>query len=189
MQDAFQRISSAQAMDLILQGQPLRNFYVEGNVDLHENEKKLNHRLFIEQCTIENLIGLSVEFKHSVTLVASSIRKCSFNYAYFFDGLTIDNCSFNSYVDFEAGGHNNRPILIKNSTFSEFVNFFDCWFHGEVIVVNNHFPKGTNLMGNLTDMGGVEFVVPPVIENNTGSIDLDGDGDRPVNIINLLKFD
>ncbi|MDP4216247.1 MAG: hypothetical protein Q8927_08595 [Bacteroidota bacterium] len=188
MPGAIPRISSSHALDLIQQGLPLINCYIEGDINLKKNEEKLVYPIFFENCIIENLISSAIDFKHSLTLIGSTVLKCSFHSAYFFDGLTLDNCSFKSYLEFEAGGHNNRPFLIKNSNFSEFVNFFDCWFHSDVIIFNNHFEGGTNLMGNRNQIGGVEFVVSPFIQNNTGRIDADGDGGRPVNIINLLRF-
>nr|GFC11688.1 two component histidine kinase, putative [Tanacetum cinerariifolium] len=50
-------------------------------------------------------------------------------------GLTIESCTFESYLDFQAGGHNlaGYPIKILNNIFLNFVNFFDCWYTGEAI--------------------------------------------------------
>jgi len=65
------------------------------------------------------------------------------------------------------------------------VNFFDCWFKSGVIVSNNDFKKGTNLLGNKDEVYRVQFDIEPVVENNTGSINLDGEGGENSNTIYL----
>ena len=99
--------------------------------------------LVLINCIIDNLVSPSIEFKNKVIFENSYFCKCSFNYTYFLGGLTIDNCVFESYLDFEAGGHNqnNNLFTIKNSHFKSFVNFFDCLFQSGVEIINNHFEK------------------------------------------------
>lgn len=68
-------------------------------------------------------------------------------FSYFYEGLTIDNCTFEKNISFEAGGH-NKPgnlYLLKNNDFFGFVDFNDCWFKGKVSMLNNTFRKGTNI--------------------------------------------
>jgi hypothetical protein len=183
----MQPISSKTAIDLIIQGKPLINYHISDKLELYNLKDKYDCELIIENCIFDNLISPSIEFKHPVRLIRSCFHKCSFNYAYFIEGLMIDNCVFDSYLDFEAGGHNqkNSTITIKNSTFKGFVNFFDCWYQSKVVITDNDFEKGTNLLGNKDKAYRVQFDVTPIIENNRGSIDLDDEGDKIVNTIYL----
>src|SRR6185437_12567145 len=150
MNDPKKIISSADAINLILQGKELAGYSIKGATDLYNIAAEIKSKLIIRECFVENLVSPSVEFIHELSLIGSHFEKCSFNYAYFIGGLTIDNCIFESYLDFEAGGHNqkNCPFRIKQSSFLGFVNFFDCWFQSKVEVVDNDFKKGTNLLGN-----------------------------------------
>jgi len=91
---------------------------------------------------VEKLNSPSLEFHHLLTLIDSDFRTCEFAFAYFEKGLIIEGCVFESYLDFQAGGHNkNHAFTIKNSTFSEFVNFFDCWFQNTVEITGNEFKR------------------------------------------------
>jgi len=180
-------ISSEDAIELILQGQEIANYHIIGKTELYKIASKLNRELVIQDCFIEDLVSPSAEFIHGLRIVRSHLAKCSFNYAYFIGGLFISDCTFDSYLDFEAGGHNqnDRGFQIKNSSFHGFVNFFDCWFQSAVEVVGNEFKKGTNLLGNKDKPFSVQFDSPPLIENNRGQIDLEGEGDKSINIIYL----
>ena len=79
-------------------------------------------------------------------------------------GINVDHCIFDSYLDFEAGGHNKKPVIITNTEFKDFVNFFDCWYQDEVIVCGNDFRKGTNLCGNKGKSYQTQFDMPPLIK-------------------------
>jgi hypothetical protein len=174
MMSNIQTISAKEAGELIVRGEPLVNCRVEGTLDLYALESKLEGRVVIKNCVLDKLDSPSVEFKHAVELRGSHFRACCFDSAYFLAGLTIDSCVFERQVDFEAGGHNKAVISITNSEFREFANFFDCWFQGDVIIMNNDFMKGTNLLGNKGKAYGVSFDVEPRIGNNKGTIDIDG---------------
>lgn len=171
-------ISAATAIDMIRQGNPILDSHIVGNLDIYKIDKELTAALVLANCTIDNLVAPSVDFQYPVRLNNCRLFKCSFNYAYFQRGLTIDSCVFESYLDFEAGGHNQPGYLfqIVNSQFRSFVNFFDCWFTGEVAIENNDFGGGTNLLGNKLAVYSVQFDSKPRIENNRGTLDLDGEG-------------
>jgi hypothetical protein len=181
-------ISSENAIELILRGQEIANFHITGTTDFCKIEKELNRELVIQDCFIENLVSISAEYRHSLRLVRSHLNKCSFNYTYFIGGLTIRDCTFDSYLDFEAGGHNqnNCKFQIAQSSFDGFVNFFDCRFQSHVEIVGNEFKRGTNLLGNMDKPFRVQFDSPALIENNRGQIDLDGEGDKFINVITLI---
>lgn len=188
MKNSKNIISSEYAIEIIFQGQELANYHIEGVIDLYKIVEGINSELVIRDCFVENLVSHSIEFIHGLRLVGSHFDRCSFNYAYFIGGLTIDNCFFDTYLDFEAGGHNqkNCAFKLKQSSFNGFVNFFDCWFQSTVEVVDNEFKKGTNLLGNKDKPFRVQFDLPPLIEHNRGQMDLDGEGDKDINIINLI---
>jgi hypothetical protein len=176
-----------EATTLILQGKPIRDSHIIGEFRI-DYKKERQEGLHIENCIIDNLVSPAVEFHGPVNLINSRFCKSLLVGAYFLSGLTIDKCIFETYTDFDAGGHNEIPnaFRIVNSQFLDFVNFFDCWFKNDVIIMDNEFAKGTNLLGNKGEPFRVQFDVEPRIENNKGRIDLDGEGDKIVNTIVLI---
>ena len=184
----MEKISAETAIGLILAGKPLNNYYIRDTLDLYKHEGKIVSDVIIEDCEFEKLASYSVEYRHPVRLSRCLFHDNSFNYAYFLAGLTIDHCVFETYLDFESGGHNqyNKLFTITNSTFHEFVNFFDCWFQSGVIISNNDFRKGTNLLGNRDQPYSVQFDIVPVVENNVGEMDLDGEGGKDINTVYLF---
>lgn len=158
---------------LLSNGHPLTDLVIsEGlNIDGGEN---WNREVTILNCDIENLTSIMVYFNKSVTFKNCHFKNASFNFSYFQKGLSIENCVFEKYLDFEAGGHNEKgtPIIICNSEFREFVNFFDCWFTGEVEITNNKFVKGTNIA---SENQYVSFDIPPVLKDNLGQLDIESE--------------
>jgi len=65
-------------------------------------------------------------------------------------------------------------IRFVDNIFSNFVNFFDCYFIGPFIMKNNIFKKGTNLLGNKGEQYEVTFETEPKIENIKGNLELNG---------------
>jgi hypothetical protein len=182
-------ISSESAIELITHGGVLRNCHIKGKLDLNEMEKKLGLDLLFENCSFENFNSIAIEFNHPIRFVGCRFYACSFYANYFIRGLNIENCVFESHLEFQAGGHNiNGTLSIANSKFNGFVNFCDCWYQGNVVVVNNDFVKGTNLLGNKNAPCKIQFDAEPFIENNIGKIDMDGEGDITINTIHLKGF-
>ena len=169
-------ISSADAMTLLNEGRPLTNLYVEGELKI-ETSDPWDKEITIENCVIENFSGSSTLFIKQIKLKNSNFKTCQFIFTYFVGGLTIDNCIFNDYLNFQAGGHNKtgNSVIITNNIFNDFVNFFDCWYENEVTISNNKFHKGTNLLGEPLNMP-VTFDKEPIIKNNIGQLDLDNEG-------------
>jgi hypothetical protein len=91
----------------------------------------------------------------------------------------MDNCTFDDYLDFQAGGHNKsgNPVILTNNNFKDFVNFFDCWYENEVTISNNKFHKGTNLLGKPHNIP-VTFDKEAIIKDNIGQLDLDNEGEK-----------
>jgi hypothetical protein len=133
-------------------------------------------KLFLKTVSL-NVSGSAIHFGKPVRFINCHFEECKFVFTYFLGGLTIDNCKFDDYLDFQAGGHNiaGKLITIANNQFSGFVNFFDCWYESEVIIKNNCFLQGTNLLGKPLNIP-VTFDVEPVIENNQGQLDIDTEG-------------
>lgn len=118
--------------------------------------------------------NIMVQFYKRVTIKNSYVKNASFNFSYFIGGLTIDNCVFDEYLDFEAGGHNSPGnfVIIKDNCFRSFVNFFDCWFTGEISIDNNTFENGTNI---LSKNQLVSFDVPILTQNNVGDLSIESE--------------
>lgn len=171
-------ISIEKATDFLKDGRPLTDIYVDGELKIETNDT-WNKEVVIENCIIEYLSGSITQFEKPVRLINCHFKKCQFVFTYFLGGLTIDNCTFENYLDFQAGGHNKAgfPVIITNNNFAGFVNFFDCWYENEVTISNNRFHKGTNLLGKPHNIL-VTFEVEPTILNNLGQLDLDNEGEK-----------
>ncbi|UOK42168.1 MULTISPECIES: hypothetical protein [Flavobacterium] len=168
-------ITTERATDLLKDGEPIIDFYIEGEVVI-EGLDNWEKEVVFENCIIKHFSG-NIQFEKPVKLINCHFQKCEFFGAYFFGGLTIDNCTFDDYLDFCAGGHNKtgNPVIITNSNFKGFVNFFDCWYENEVIISNNKFHKGTNLLGKVHNIP-VTFEIEPTIKENIGALDIDNEG-------------
>lgn len=169
-------ISFDQANMLLANAQPLVDAYVSGETKI-EAYDSWEKEVLLKNCTFEYFSGSATQFKESVHLVNCYFKKCQFVFSYFLGGLIIENCIFDDYLDFQAGGHNKNgnPVILANNQFAGFVNFFDCWYESEIIIKNNDFKKGANLLGKPFGIP-VTFDVVPVIEDNKGQLNLDTEG-------------
>ncbi|TWR27751.1 hypothetical protein FPZ42_00625 [Mucilaginibacter achroorhodeus] len=160
-------ISALRAIDLINEGIPIVDTYVQGNIDISfVNSVK---ELSFFNCIVESFLAEGVEFAAPMKLINTHFKSCQFRYAYFLNGLTIENCVFDQNLSFESGGHNqpNYPVIIKGNVFNDRVDFFDCWFRSSVIVTENNFLKGTNIQSK-NQM--ITFDIEPTITNNIGDL-------------------
>ncbi|WP_316835637.1 hypothetical protein [Pedobacter nutrimenti] len=166
-------ISANDAKKHIGCGIPLRDVFVTGILNL-EGGREWDKEIIIENCVIENLICISIQFNKHITVKNTYVKAASFDFCYFIGGLIIDNCIFDEYLDFNAGGHNSKGnfITINGNRFRGFVNFFDCWFNGEVSVNNNIFESGTNI---LSKMQWVAFDFPIEARNNVGDLSIESE--------------
>ncbi len=173
MHNLTNNITNQKAKSILDTGTPLRSFTVNGKTEINAGSD-WEKEVIIEDCTIENFNCLMVYFKKAVTIKNCHFKDAAFNFSYFHGGLTIENCSFDKYLDFEAGGHNNlgNLVVIRKNHFRGFVNFFDCWYTGEVIIEDNIFEKGTNVSSK--DQL-VSFDIPAKIINNTGEVALESE--------------
>ena len=129
------------------------------------------------RCALSNLDAANVAFRGRFVLEDCVIDAAQFTFTYFLGGLQILRCTFRSDLDFQSGGHNSgtAPCRIEDSSFEGFVNFADCWFEGPVQVGGCRFARGTNLLGNKRSPLEVRFDVPPIVAENLGALDLDGE--------------
>ena len=168
-------ITAGTALDLINSNETINNVFVSGKLSLAGLDN-FDKEIVVDGCVFEFFEGASSRFLKLVKLTNSQFILCDFTFTYFLGGLEIENCVFESYLDFQSGGHNinGNVFSIRSSTFKKFVNFFDCWYESAVIIESNDFRKGTNLLGK-----GIKttFDVKPKIENNKGKLDIDDEGD------------
>lgn len=170
--------STEEAIRLLKNGQPLTNLVVEGELRL-ETEETWDQELVFEHCTIAYFSASAVSFGQLVRFTNCHFKNCQFVFTYFLGGLIIEHCTFDSYLDFQCGGHNKKgnPVMIANNHFRGFVNFFDCWYESEVIVRNNTFHQGTNILGQPQNLS-VTFEQEPIIKDNIGQVDLKHEGEK-----------
>ena len=173
MQTHREKITGDKATELIKNGIPLVDKEVEGKIDL-VNIDNWDKDILIDNCIIDSFDGTVTQFEKPVVFRTSHFKDCKFLYSYFFDGIIIKDCTFDSYLDFQAGGHNKigHPIIIENNTFLSFVSFWDCWYKGEVSICNNNFIKGTNI-DSKKQM--ITFDIPPTISNNAGETNIEAE--------------
>jgi len=173
-----EKISGDTATELIRNNHPIRDKVVVGQISLVNLDQADSLSVIIDNSLIDELIANSINFDKQVILRNSTFKKCEFLFTYFRDGLLISDSVFNSYLDFQCGGH-NRPeakIEILNNEFDDFVNFFDCIYNGPVTIRNNEFKRGTNILGNKGQPFEAQFDLGLYINNNRGQIDKDGEG-------------
>jgi hypothetical protein len=180
----MKKITCEEALQLITGGFPIENCIVTDKLDIRQLGNQVEPDIIMKDSVIDFLDSPSVEFKGRAIIENCSIVKSVFNYAYFVKGIALRKCIFESYVDFEAGGHNeNGGFVLEDNSFKGFVNFFDCWFMGAVIVKGNTFESGSNLLGNKGESYEPIFDGVTIIENNAGRMDCDGEGDKQTNVI------
>jgi hypothetical protein len=167
-------------LSYIKEGEPIRNVRVAERVSLTSicGAGQLYHPVEITGCRLVSFDAMMIQFHQGVLLENSLISEShgSFAGSYFLGGLRIQNCIFESDVDFQCGVHNKGDNLfaLRNTVFKKFVNFFDCRFEGPVEIKNCRFEAGTNLLGNRGAPFEVTFETPPIIKDNFGDIELSG---------------
>ena len=178
----MKRIDSSEALKLISLGKPIDRYEID-MLDLTKIGTEINVAITVKNSIINHFYSPSIKFQQKMIIEDCQLSRCTFNYVYFVRGITIQNTVVQSYLDLEAGGHNEEPFILRHNTFMGFVNFFDCWFKNDLIVENNIFRKGSNLLGNKEEPYGVRFEKKPMIRGNQGDIDLNGEGERSDNVI------
>ncbi|RSK46093.1 hypothetical protein [Hymenobacter perfusus] len=171
-------ISGDDAIRLLQAGKPVQGYRIVGVLASYTNGH-LDYAVRIENCWVEELRGAAEEYQRPVQLINSHFVQCDFAFAHFPQGLTIVGCTFENYLEFQAGGHNQPgfPVQLQNNIFKGFVNFFDCWYKAEVLVEGNIFHQGTNLLGAPQGYS-VQFDAPSTIQHNVGNLERNDEGGR-----------
>ena len=134
---------------------------------INASDCALNEALFIHDAIIDNLDLRFLEYKYEVIVDNCRIKTLGVHSAWFEAGMKLTNCIIENQVQYEMGGHNDKPIIIENNVFHEIFVFFDCWFTGDLQVRNNRFMSGCTLWNttNIFD-GGV------IVTGNHGKMDI-----------------
>ena len=134
-----------------------------------------NNKVHFKNCLINaiDLIG-TFELKTHLIIENCIITDLQIHSCWFVNGLLMKNCIIKNFVDYQMGGHNKIPIILEGNIFISFINFFDCQFENVIEIKNNIFVKGSNLLGNKDEGFENRFESGWLIENNIGSLDLDG---------------
>lgn len=175
--DLLPKLPAAAALEWLQAGRPVRGYHIVGKLEFY-SDIYIDHPVEIDNCWVEELTGTMMQYRQPVRLLNSRFVRCEFLFAYFLQGLTVAGCTFDYYLDFQAGGHNKPgfPVLLQRNVFHGFVNFFDCWYEAEVQVEGNDFRQGSNLLGAPQGYSA-EFDVFPIIRNNTGDLTRNDEGD------------
>jgi len=120
-----------------------------------------------------DLIGI-FELKTQLIIENCIISNFQIHSCWFVNGLILKNSIVKNFVDYQMGGHNVAPIILEGNIFADFFNFFDCQFENTIEIKNNIFVKGTNLLGNKGEGFENSFVTGRNVENNIGSVNING---------------
>ena len=174
----FEDLSIQNAKDviqIIQSSRVVKNLIMDEEIELIGIDN-FEHAIRIENCVISKWSGSSTQFTKLVEFYNCHFDSCSFMFTYFLAGFKITNCTFEKYIDFQAGGHNAEScaVEINKNTFNSYVNFFDCWYHDPVLMTDNEFKKGTNILCG-TNKVLTTFVLSPIIENNRGNLKINSE--------------
>jgi len=126
---------------------------------------------------VDALDATGLTFQQPLVFERCRLGHALFHGTFFRAGVQFTGCVFEGPVTFSCGGHNEHPavFVLKDCTFSHFVDFFDSWFMGPVDIRGCHFLAGTNLLGNIGQPFMTSFDLPPVIEDTSGTIAMNDD--------------
>ena len=134
-----------------------------------------------EELIIRNSIIKRIDFDIFVFSGKVLVERCiiedfKIHATWFKEGLVFRNNLVSNYIDYQCGGHNDKPIVLEGNVFSGFFNFFDCQFDSVLLVKNNVFLQGSNLLGNENEGFRNLFENGHVVENNMGTLNRGGMG-------------
>jgi hypothetical protein len=167
----LKEIEGAEALQVLRQSNRLDDFHVGGRLHINLIGDPITFPLSISNCVLDEFYSPVVWYREPVEIAGCTFKNAFIHAVYFIKGLSCRDTDFLGQIDWSAGGHNSidTPVLFERVKFHKFVDFFDCWFTGPVVLRNVEFLEGTNLMN--PDHGWVNFEVPPVLENVRGRVD------------------
>lgn len=172
-------MDASHALDLLQSGQPLQGVHVD-TLDLGSfwghGQDEVRVPIIVRDSRIDALDSSCLAFHQRFIFERCHLGNVVCFATYFLAGAQFIECTFDGPVTFECGGHNEPPasFILNDCTFADFVNFFDCWYPGPVDIRRCHFVAGTNLLGNVNQPFVTSFDLPPLIEDNTGTLSMDG---------------
>ncbi|MBC5642792.1 hypothetical protein H8S77_07820 [Parabacteroides sp. BX2] len=131
-----------------------------------------SEEIIISNSIIDEINFASLIFSKKVCISKCIIDKFVIHSSWFEGGLNfVDNIVL-SDIDYQMGGHNITDFVLERNLFNGFFSFFDCQFEGNVIVKDNIFKKGSDLL--LKEDKGFDnlFERQLIIENNIGHLDM-----------------
>lgn len=137
------------------------------------NDDEVNH---ISNSIIKTIDLFSFEANSKVIIENSIVFNFIIHSCWFKEGLDFRGNHVINYVDYQMGGHNQKPILFTNNIFRDFFNFFDCDFTDNLILENNIFINGSNLLGNIDEGWKNSFKKELILKNNVGLLNMNGIG-------------
>ena len=171
-------MSDSEVFMSIVGNKPIEHAIIKDKIYLSritDEENGITQKVIFKNCEIEFLDCQTISFNERVEFHNCKINRIDFNWSYFVGGLIIDECDIDNEVVFDFGGHNqkDKPIIIECSKFRNFVSFVNCLYYGPVIIRENTFMCGSNLLGNRQDIFASFFDAgDPLVENNIGQLTL-----------------
>jgi uncharacterized protein YjbI with pentapeptide repeats len=141
--------------------------FQEINLRSISNDGTISKNIIFENCRFQYLDLSFIVFKNILKFKGCLFEKASFHSMFIKSHFDIENCDFINSLDFSCGDIVST-LVINETTFHEYVDFFDTFFDEKVEISNCNFKHGTNL---LAWTGAFKF--NPIIYRNTGDLKLD----------------
>jgi hypothetical protein len=137
------------------------------------SEYEFDFPILIQDSVIPILDISNTLFTQKVRILNSKIDSIEGYSCYFTAGFELINCEISGTVDFSYGGHTEDEtiFLIKNCIFHKSVTFCDSYFDGFVIIEDNDFKNGTDLLFTGHSPTTVDFRKGHRISGNIGELD------------------
>lgn len=135
--------------------------------------------LFIDEEVNSELLFNKVNCNECNLLFTNFKKTIVFNDS-FVDKLVFTSCVFESNVIFFSNQIGtlffdccrfHSEFHLFGNTFSQEVNFYDCYFGNQIFISDNKFLKGTNLFGNTLEPFANVFKSKSVLGLNIGNLD------------------
>jgi hypothetical protein len=103
--------------------------------------------IIIDNSIIDILDLRFTEYRLNVSIINCHINNLMLHTSWFKGGFLMENCIIKDKINYEMGGHNESPIVIRKNLFCDIFIFFDCQFINKLIINNNIFLNGCTLIG------------------------------------------
>lgn len=151
------------------------NMKIENKIigKFHSSEIKTISLFHVKNCIIDTVDFDFFECEFKIIIENCIINNLLIHSCWFENGLDFNNNHVRNYVNYQMGGHNKKPINITGNIFCDFVSFFDCHFEDQMLLQNNLFLKGSNLLGNKNEGFVNTFDNEIILIDNIGDLNLD----------------